>query len=38
MHPLAITDEGAIMVRPNEVIAREGFYPAQITAAESSAA
>ena len=38
MHPLTVADDGTIIVRPDEVIEREGFDPSQITAAESSAA
>jgi catechol 2,3-dioxygenase-like lactoylglutathione lyase family enzyme len=38
MHPLSIGDDGAITVRPDEVIEREGFDPAQLTMAERAVA
>jgi Rieske Fe-S protein len=37
-HPLAIDDDGAITVRPDEVVERDGFDIAQLTAAEANAA
>lgn len=38
MHPLVLSDDGVITVRPDEVIERDGFDPAHITAAELVAA